>query len=115
MTPELLSCAEKEPGYHQFCQRYGLVSADPDTRHEYFLWLKDRWREEGVRITAMEEGLEQGLKQGLEQGQHKQLIKLIRHKKLESKSRQQIINELGLDEDDIKILDSFEDYTHLTS
>ena len=105
MTPELLSYAEREPGYFQFCQRYGLVSADPDTRHEYFLWLKDRWREEGVRITAIEEGMEQG--------QLKKLAKLIQRKKLESKTRQQIIDELGLDADDVEVLDAFENYTHL--
>ena len=105
MTPELLSYAEREPGYFQFCQRYGLVSADPDTRHEYFLWLKDRWREEGVRITAMEEGLEQG--------QLKKLVNQIQRKKLKSKTRQQIIDELELDEDDIEVLNNFERYTHL--
>ena len=117
MTPELLSYAEREPGYFQFCQRYGLVSADPDTRHEYFLWLKDRWREEGVRISAIEEGLEQGLeqglKQGMEEGRLKAIVNQINIKKLKSKTRQQIIEELELSESDIEVLDNFENYTHL--
>ena len=121
MTPELASYAEREPGYLQFCQRYGLVAADPDTRHEYFLWYMNRLREEGRRITAIEMGIEQGIeqgkvlgiKQGLEQGRLVQLLSSIERKRLKAKTREQIIHELDLEENEIAILDNFESYKHL--
>ena len=109
MTPELASYAEREPGYFQFCERYGLVAADPDTRHEYFLWYMNQLREEGRRITAIEMGMEQGMEQG-------QLIKLlgqIQRKHLKQKTREQIIDELELEDEDLQILDNFESYVHL--
>ena len=105
MTPELASYAEREPGYFQFCQRYGLVAADPDTRHEYFLWYMNRLREEGRRITAIE--------MGMEQGQLIRLLRLIQRKRLKFKTREQIICDLDLEEEEIKILDDFESYERL--
>ena len=117
MTPELALYAELEPGYLQFCRRYDLVATNPDSRHEYFLWYRDRLREEGRRITAIEEGIEKGMEKGMEQGMRQgriiQLVSSIQRKRLKSKTREQIINDLELEEDEIKILDDFESYKHL--
>ena len=121
MTSELQSYAERDEGYFQFCQRYGMVSADPDTRHQYYLWTMSKLKEWGIRQTAIEEGLEegltkgmaQGLEQGLEQGQIKRLVFQIHRKKLKNKSREQIIDELEMDEDSLNILDNFDSYLHL--
>ena len=121
MTPDLLFYGEHEPGYAQFCERYDLVASDPATQHEYFLWYMNRLREEGRRITAIEMGMEQGMKQGMkqgmeqgmEQGQLVRLLTLIQRKRLKFKTREQIINDLDLEEEEIKVLDDFESYKHL--
>ena len=113
MTPELAAYAEHEPGYAQFCNRYDLVASNPDTRHKYFLWYMNQLREEGRRITAIEQGIEQGIEKGLEQGRLVKLLGLIQRKKIKLKTREQIINDLELEVDEIKILDDFESYEHL--
>ena len=121
MTPDLLLYAEHEPGYAQFCERYDLVASDPDTQNKYFWWYMDQLREEGRRITAVEmgmaqgiaQGLEKGMQQGMQQGQLVRLIGLIQRKRLKFKTREQIISDLDLEEDEIKILDDFESYKHL--
>ena len=51
--------------------------------------------------------------EGYEEGELKQLVQLIHKKKLKSKSREQIIEELEMDETNIEILDNFDAYTHL--
>ena len=113
MTPELALYAEIEPGYLQFCERYDLVAADPETRDKYFWWNWAQMREEGRRITAIEMGMEQGIKQGIEQGRLVHLLTSIQRKRLKSKTREQIIGELELEGDEIKILDDFESYEHM--
>ena len=57
--------------------------------------------------------MEEGLEQGLEQGQLKHLVFLINRKKLKAKTREQIIDELEMDEAGINILDNFDSYVHL--
>ena len=104
MTPELAMYAKIEPGYLQFCQRYGLVAADPKTRDEYFWWYWAQLREEGRRITAIEMGMELGMKQGIELGQLITLLRQIKRKRLNLKTKEQIISELELDEEEIKTL-----------
>ena len=55
----------------------------------------------------------EGHEEGLEQGELKQLVRQIHKKKLKSKSRQQIIDELEMDESNIDVLDNFDSYAHL--
>ena len=50
---------------------------------------------------------------GLDDGHLKRLIQLIHRKKLKLKTREQIIDELELDEEDIELLDDFDSYSHL--
>ena len=69
--------------------------------------------EEMVRAEAWEDGLEEGRQVGLQEGHIVSIIKQIHRKLLKSKTRAQIIEELELDEDDIKILDNFDSYKHL--
>ena len=57
MTPELQAYAERDAGFKQFCDRYETVSANPETRREYFLWFEEALREEGMKEWAREEGL----------------------------------------------------------
>jgi len=63
-------------------------------------------REEG-REEGWEEGREEGWKKGKEEGRLSKLIKLIQIKKQKNKTREQIIDELEMDETDIEILDSW--------
>ena len=109
MTPELKKYAQQDEWYNQFCTRYDHVSADPKTREEHRRWYLSVMYQDGIR----EDALRQGLEQGLEQGRIQTIAQLIHNKKLKSKTREQIIDELELDEAQIKILDNFESYTHL--
>ena len=58
MTPELQAYAEQDKGYFQFCQRYDLVSADPETRQKYHKWTLLQMKEWVIRQTAIEDGRE---------------------------------------------------------
>ena len=59
MTPELQTYAEQDTGFRQFCDRYSLVSASPETRKEYVLWVLSKMREAGMLAAAIEKS-EQG-------------------------------------------------------
>ena len=55
MTPALQEYATEDAGYRQFCDQYNLVACSPEARHEYYLWYKDRMREDGMMLAAMYE------------------------------------------------------------
>jgi len=60
-----------------------------------------------------EYALAKAVEEGLEQGQLKHLVFQINRKILKAKTREQIIDELEMDEDGINILDNFDSYIHL--
>jgi len=64
---------------------------------------------EEARLEARAEGREQGL----EQGQLKSLVSQIHRKKLKGKTREQIIDELEMDESNFRLIDDFDSYTNL--
>lgn len=68
---------------------------------------------EQLQEYALAKAKEEGVERGLEQGQLKQLVFLIHRKLLKSKTREQIIDELEMDEDGIRVLDNFDSYVHL--
>jgi hypothetical protein len=55
MMPALQEYAKKDTGYQQFCEQYQLVSANPETRKEYAMWVNNRMREEGQIEWALQE------------------------------------------------------------
>ena len=64
------------------------------------LYPSEEWEREFIR------------NEGRVEGQLQTLIDLIYRKTLKSKTREQIIDELELDEEGIQILDNFDSYTH---
>jgi predicted transposase YdaD len=60
-----------------------------------------------------EEGREEGIELGEKRGEIVKLLKLIQAEKTKNKTREQIIDELELDEAGIEILDHFDDYLYL--
>ena len=56
ITPELQAFATRDVGFRQFCDRYEIVSADPETRREYAMWFDEALREEGMLDWARQEG-----------------------------------------------------------
>ena len=60
MTPAVSSFVTQDKGYKQFCDQYNLVAANPETRNEYYGWVKYHMRIEGELDWAREEGKEQG-------------------------------------------------------
>ena len=56
---------------------------------------------------------EESKEEGREEGKLENLVKLIYKKKLKLKTREQIIDELELEESEIQILDNFDKYTYL--
>ena len=65
MTTELQAFAERDAGFKQFNDRYETVSADPDTRREYAMWVNEAMRQEGMLEWARQEGLEEGRRETL--------------------------------------------------
>ena len=55
MTPGLQAFANRDAGFRQFNDRYETVSADPETRREYALWVDEALREEGMLDWARRE------------------------------------------------------------
>ena len=109
MEPGLQSYTETDTGYRQFCEQYEYVASDPETRKQYARWRMALMRETGIRET----GWIDGRKVGREEGELRRIVQQIHRKKQKSKTREQIIDELEMNADDIEILDNFENYTHL--
>ena len=109
MEPGLQSYAETDTGYRQFCEQYEYVADDPETRKQYARWHMALMRETGIRET----GCIDGRKVGREEGELRRIVQQIHRKKQKSKTREQIIEELELDEESIKILDNFENFSYL--
>jgi len=59
MTPALQEYAEYDAGYKQFCDQYNLVASSPQAIQEYYLWYKDRMREEGMMLAAIQQNSEE--------------------------------------------------------
>ena len=117
-------------GYSYFvkCLRYKNAqgASDAETikyaveqckKEKYLSGIVDR---EGFIMVTQEDVLrilypteEMVREEGKEEGQLLNLIKLIQRKIHKSKTRDQIIDELELDEQEIKILDNFETYMHM--
>ena len=61
MSPELQAFAERDSGFAQFCERYNLVSADPETREQYVRWAADQLRDDGIHESGRLKGKQEGL------------------------------------------------------
>ena len=59
MTPALQEYATEDAGYRQFCDQYNLVACSPEARQEYYLWYKDRMREDGMMLAALQHKAEE--------------------------------------------------------
>jgi len=77
--------------------------------------LTAEWNIEDAKKVWLEEGREEGREEGLEEGVISNIVKLICRKLSKKKTREQIIDELDLDESEIKILDNISDYTEYLS
>jgi predicted transposase/invertase (TIGR01784 family) len=56
MSTPLQQFADADAGFRQFCERYKRVAADPKTRNEYYDWIHENMREQGMLAAAREEG-----------------------------------------------------------
>lgn len=68
---------------------------------------------EELLLEERQEGRQEGLIEGLVEGSLKRLILSIHRKLAKKKSREQIIDELELDDRDIMVLDNYDSYAHL--
>jgi predicted transposase YdaD len=60
MTPELQHFAKADTGFTQYCERYDRVASDPATRTEYYNWINEQIRQQGMLLGAREQGLKEG-------------------------------------------------------
>jgi hypothetical protein len=65
MTPGLQTFVELDKGFLQYCERFGIVTADNDTRDEYFRWVNEQMRQAGMKAAAEQEGWDKGLRKGM--------------------------------------------------
>lgn len=102
----------------QQCKKEGFLTGVVD-KEDFIMYQEamirvlfptDEERAEHARIEAMEEGLKEGLEQGREEGRIVVLLNKIHRKTLKSKTREQIIDELEMSEDEIKILGALSRY-----
>ena len=95
------------------CKKYGYLQGLVD-KEDFIMYQVDVRKilfptEEELQEYARREGR----KEGRQEGRLAILVDLIHRKMQKQLSRQQIINELEMDEDDIKVLDNFENYKYL--
>jgi predicted transposase/invertase (TIGR01784 family) len=64
MTPQLQTFAKKDAGFLQYCERYNRVASNPDVRDEYYRWVDEQMRQDGMRRAALAEGLDKGRAEG---------------------------------------------------
>ena len=96
MSPGLQVFAERDSGFTQFCERYNLVSADPETREQYVRWAADQLREEGIH----ESGRLVGKAEGKAEGRQETLIEVYFSEM--NLTVQQIAKKLDIGETDVK-------------
>jgi hypothetical protein len=56
MNAQLQQFAKTDDGFRQYCERYNLVAADPETRDEYYRWVNEQMRQWGIVRAAEERG-----------------------------------------------------------
>ncbi|MCL1918568.1 MAG: hypothetical protein FWG14_09680 [Peptococcaceae bacterium] len=94
-----------DQGLYQFAQQYQRNINDPETLNAYYGYLMECMDEKERIDTAREEGREEG--------ELEKLIGLIHRKMLKNKTREQIADELELNEAEAEILENFDKYTYL--
>jgi hypothetical protein len=57
LTPELQRFAKADTGFTQYCERYDRVASDPETRTEYYNWINEQIRQQGMLLGAEERGM----------------------------------------------------------
>jgi hypothetical protein len=55
MTPQLQEYSKRDAGFRQYCEQYGRVCSDPETREQYYWWIDGLMREEGIKHAAAQE------------------------------------------------------------
>ncbi|MDR1048448.1 MAG: PD-(D/E)XK nuclease family transposase [Synergistaceae bacterium] len=68
LTPELQGYVEQDRGFMQYCQKFGIVTANSETKDEYYRWINEQMRQEGMRQAAEEDGMARGMERGMARG-----------------------------------------------
>jgi len=112
MTKGLQAFAEIDLGFQQFCDRYEIVSAAPETRREYAMWFNESLRLKGMYDWARQEGRDEvelrlaKVEQKLEEAERKrkdELEEAERKRKDELLSAAQSMKNQGVPIETIKI------------
>ncbi|MDR1205643.1 MAG: hypothetical protein LBL26_09225, partial [Peptococcaceae bacterium] len=64
MTPELQTFMNNDKGFQQYCAQYHRVASDPIIQDEYYRWLNEQMRQQGMIAAAKKEGEQIGRKAG---------------------------------------------------
>ena len=108
LRAKLAECHDRDLAFdhaHKKCIENGYLIGIVDREDFEMMYKPIVNRDEMLREGGREEGIDIGML--------RKLVGLIHRKLLKGKTREEIIAELGLDGDEIRILDGFDDYTHL--
>ena len=105
MSTTLQDFLKSDSGFEQFTERYEDVSSDLAVRRQFAAWTAEMDKLE--LVSTISEA------RGKAEGKLEKLVTQIHKKKLKEKSREQIIDELELDINEVEILDNFEKYLYL--
>jgi hypothetical protein len=61
MTPELQTFMNSDKGFQQYCAQYQRVASDPNTQDEYYRWINEQWRQQGMIDAAEKRGEKKAL------------------------------------------------------
>jgi predicted transposase/invertase (TIGR01784 family) len=64
MTPQMQQFETIDTGFRQYCDRYERVATDPATRDEYYRWIDEQIRQQGMMLGAEEKGRKEGHREG---------------------------------------------------
>ena len=113
----LLGYTPKNPNEELKKVMKGFKSAFAEFKKEKELTTMFLSRNERMALDMWEEGIEQGMEKGMEKGMErgeiKRIVKQIYAKLKQGKTHKQIVEDLVLDDSEIKILDNFTDYEYL--
>jgi predicted transposase/invertase (TIGR01784 family) len=60
MNAKLQQFVTMDEGFRQYCDQYNRVAADPETREEYYRWVSEQMRQQGILQAAREDGERSG-------------------------------------------------------
>ncbi|MDR1532893.1 MAG: hypothetical protein LBS62_12090 [Clostridiales bacterium] len=96
MTPKLTAFAERNAGFRQYCEQYNRAASSPETQDEYYRWVNEQMRQQGM--------IQGAVKKAEERAERRRTREIARSLLSSNMPIADVAKHTGLSEDEIKKL-----------